>query len=79
MSDIELKPCPCCGGKVAMMYLSGVHVECLACGLRTPDRETVVFRGRGDFCAFNDPRLEVAGIWNRRVQDEQGDVLQFEG
>ena len=62
MSEIELKPCPFCGGKAELkMNDQKVWAQCVECGARTQ----VVWIA-AEYCA-ND---KVAEAWNRR--DDNG-------
>ena len=63
MSELELKPCPFCGGK-AMLLTSKKdcvsYITCTGCSCQTPKIQYAA-----EYCA-ND---RVAETWNKRVQD----------
>lgn len=54
MTDIELLPCPFCGGKASMMHSYPCWVECVSCGADTPDSAPVDEDG-------------AAAAWNTRA------------
>ncbi len=68
MSEIELKPCPFCGGKAKFALgeeyreehkQANDWVECESCGVET---------------AYFDTAEEAAEAWNRRVRKAYGDT-----
>lgn len=66
MSEIELKPCPFCGGKAIIHVSAGVSVICQKCGCRTislVDRSS-----QGEPCG--DAIYRVTDKWNRRADNE---------
>ena len=60
---IELKPCPCCGGKAKLWINGGVYVKCTMCLMRTATKE--------DCLSLNQrPAIErVVEAWNRRIEN----------
>lgn len=66
MADIELKPCPFCGGEAQMFDLRKVHlgvfyfVEC---------RERKCRVKTGYLCT----KEEAAEVWNRRAETKGGE------
>lgn len=56
----ELKPCPFCGGEVALSrnYQGQWRIHCLDC-------EAIVWVGE------NQHKISVQEAWNRRVENEQ--------
>lgn len=64
MKDIELKPCPFCGGKAVLLsnifFSASAEVKCKKCGVRT-----MVYKG-GD---YSDVVLLASQAWNRRVEE----------
>lgn len=78
MIFMELKNCPCCGGKARMHYAnrsnginiySVYYVMCTKCGLST--RKIIVDRGE---ISYKDEK-EAAELWNRRysgIDDKNG-------
>lgn len=65
--DINLKPCPFCGGEAVLFVDDGVRVICLKCQAQT---STLVDRlynnsiGKGSI-------MTVVNAWNRRADDGQ--------
>ena len=63
---VELKPCPCCGGKAVLHVEDGVCVICQDCGLRTISLI--------DGCSQGKPRggavARVIEKWNKRIKIE---------
>ena len=80
--EIELKPCPCCGGKAEMrenhVYMDvGVSVRCTECNLHTRvilcDCTYMYFHGEKNVCITRErAEREVARLWNKRTGDAQG-------
>lgn len=69
MSDIELKPCPFCGGEARLVWMNvrntdtgakAYHVKCTKCQCtQWPD-------GSGEFPRYG--RDAAAAAWNRRAE-----------
>lgn len=74
MSDIELKPCPFCGGRAGILYSydarNAFSVGCKDCGFVY--RQAAVM-ANGDFddggIVFTKPEA-AAESWNRRYNEE---------
>ena len=63
----ELKKCPFCGGKAALLANNDVKVSCLTCGAQTAsyiDFATCIKHG------YNSVQ-RVVDAWNRRVRDDE--------
>lgn len=61
----ELKKCPFCGGKAAVVVNDGVKVMCITCGAQTAsyiDSVTVIDHG------YNSVQ-RVVDAWNRRADN----------
>lgn len=63
--NIELKPCPFCGGqaKLRVKINDGVTVQCSKCHVQT--------RSRADLEHGTNAVKTVVEDWNRRVTDEK--------
>lgn len=78
MSQLELKPCPFCGGEahvVADIYNKCYIVKCNSCHSRTPrayyNRRKSFVKGGLGFCKCetdDDARAFVIETWNRRTK-----------
>lgn len=45
--DVDLKPCPCCGGKVCLYNLGwGVRIKCVDCSVQTDAYPTLTAAAR---------------------------------
>lgn len=67
--NLELKPCPFCGGK-ASLFLSergGVRVLCVECGASP---EIICDKIALSTRVSSDAVMRVIEAWNRRVNDE---------
>ena len=63
----ELKKCPFCGGKAAVVVIDGVKVLCPTCGAQTYsfiDPVTEIYPG------YNSVQ-RVVDAWNRRARDDE--------
>ena len=63
----ELKKCPFCGGKAAVVVIDGVKVLCPTCGAQTDsfiDPVTEIYPG------YNSVQ-RVVDAWNRRARDDE--------
>ena len=79
MEDIELKPCPFCGGKAVFTPKSNgsshydVHfdftIKCQGCGCELPKQYSLSFTlgDCGQVIPQNDQRKEAIEQWNRRA------------
>mgnify|MGYP003292029536 CR=1 FL=1 len=60
MGEIELKPCPFCGGKAVFREMSWgmstFYIKCTKCGMQTASN--------------HEPKAKQAKDWNRRVHNE---------
>ena len=64
ISEIALKPCPFCGGKVSMTYHSAESAFCIwHIGVSCAVREPIEIDG-----VFVKSLAEAAEAWNRRVE-----------
>ena len=63
MSEIELKPCPFCGGKAVLHVNSGVCVICTKCESKTMTLADGQYGGRYS----GDAVKSVIEKWNRRT------------
>lgn len=64
--QIELKPCPFCGGKAVALIGNGVCVLCTKCEISTPGRSD----GRNLVGEYMVNALQtVVDMWNRRTDD----------
>lgn len=64
----ELKKCPFCGGKAAVVVNRGVKVICLTCGVQTTpcfDFDIQIDHDRPNAVQ------RVVSTWNRRVRDDE--------
>ncbi len=70
--EIEIKPCPFCGGKAKMKHgfpktqKKGEYqalIQCTKCGCRTPISHQVAFEPKWQVDYF------VVSLWNMRVSD----------
>lgn len=81
MNEIELKPCPFCGGKAMFRtvnnystnYCVGVtfEVKCSDCGIRIPKSYNTTFslkEDTGELNALQDERKTAIEDWNRRAE-----------
>lgn len=72
MSDIELKPCPFCSGKVKVAkyeYGDGYVID--HPNSFDPDSYTCpisCYEGEGIGCVYYDTEQEAAEAWNKRVE-----------
>ncbi len=80
MDELELKPCPFCGGEAIYRYfpapydfqnneqLVTIRVECSKCHVSAPkDMELRIHLAKnGQMLFAKDERLDLATIWNRR-------------
>jgi hypothetical protein len=78
-----LKNCPCCGGEAIMegafLYnLPAVVVKCTECRLQLrpiSEERYLFYKGQKNVNITIHEAVNVAaGIWNKRVADEQGGV-----
>lgn len=81
-NQIELKPCPFCGGKPQLCTLSnssshfGVGFEfeiaCISCKIKLPNRFEILLHleENGELKITKDERKRAAAAWNGRVNDE---------
>lgn len=79
MGDMELKPCPFCGGRALFKTVSSTashysavfsfKVECGKCGTSLPRRYSVVFglSVDGVIKPDRDERCQAAEAWNKRA------------
>ena len=63
----ELKKCPFCGGKAALLANNDVKVSCLTCGAQTDSH--IDFMMRPGKCS--NAVQQVTDAWNRRVRDDE--------
>ena len=63
----ELKKCPFCGGKAAVVVIDGVKVLCPTCGAQTDSH--IDFMIRSGKCS--NAVQQVMDAWNRRVLDDE--------
>lgn len=63
MQEVELKPCPFCGGKAVIHVNDGVRVICKECGAMTKCLIDVTTYGRPTGSAIGS----VVDAWNRRA------------
>lgn len=63
----ELKKCPHCGGKAAVVVNDGVKVMCITCGAQTDHH--IDFMTRPGRCT--NAVQQVVDAWNRRVRDDE--------
>ena len=79
MTDKELLPCPCCGGKAEIrdgnVYLDkAVLIRCSVCLLKTPhiliDHPRLTANGLDESTRYTREQAinEAAKIWNRRAE-----------
>ncbi len=66
MREIELKPCPFCGGKAVIHTGEGVCVICRECNSRTMSLVDGMSQGKPDGGAV----YRVIELWNRRADNE---------
>ena len=67
MSNIELKPCPFCGGEARMMKMGYPHwVYCLNCGAKVHGRKY-----------GEDGEKASAEAWNRRVTEPNWNPIEW--
>lgn len=67
MNDLELKPCPFCGGRVDYWHdieLNPVGVQCHTCKM------FVRMSGMKQGKVFGDTMARIAERWNRRINNE---------
>jgi len=67
MSDIELKPCPFCGGEAVVHANDGVKVICRECGASSKGLVDVYSQGRPNGGAIK----AVVTAWNNRKPMER--------
>lgn len=83
MEEIELKPCPFCGGKaeykIDKSYKWGTTrgwqfgIKCTNCMMELPMRDFVVtvdLESNGEIAFDKDDRKKAADMWNRRAEHE---------
>ena len=63
MQEVELKPCPFCGGKAVIYVNDGVKVTCKECGAMTMSFVDRISQGKPTGSAVGT----VVDAWNRRV------------
>lgn len=66
MAKYELKPCPFCGGKARLIYVSQMSaVKCPKCG--------TLGKVVADYYEQGDGKGEAIEFWNRRADDAKAD------
>lgn len=80
MAEIQLKPCPFCGGKAVFkiqkmgsaddLLFADIAVGCSKCKLRLPVRYSLVVKANenGEISIRNEQQ-KAADAWNRRASD----------
>lgn len=63
MQEIELKPCPFCGGEAVVHVNEGVMVICIECGASSKCRVDSYSHGK----PFGTAIKAVVDSWNRRT------------
>ena len=81
MENIELKPCPFCGGKAEIHYQpiytdNGVCIRCTECKARSKffpcDCKYMYYHGEKDvFISKERATQDAINLWNRRADNEQ--------
>lgn len=79
MNEIELKPCPFCGGKAEIrrckVYLDeAMEVHCTECGTSQPKELTNhrMYTNGGEIFMTEEMAIEkITSRWNRRADNEQ--------
>ena len=86
MTQMELKPCPFCGGKAEVhthshgehcgQHIFYLNITCSKCGATPPSRGEVFTVGvrvdnKGELVILNDKRKALANAWNGRVKDAE--------
>ena len=62
MAEYELKPCPFCGGKARLIYVSQMSaVKCQKCG--------TLGKVVADYYEQGDGKAEAIKFWNRRADN----------
>ena len=57
--DVNVKPCPHCGGKITVQYASMYHFVCPACGVDTM------------FYGAENNMIECCKRWNKRADGKE--------
>ena len=65
MNEVELKPCPFCGGEAVIHVNDGVRVVCRECGVMT--RSCIDSYSKGK--PFGSAIKSVVNDWNRRENE----------
>ena len=63
MKEVELRPCPFCGGKAIIHVSDGVRVICRECGVMTKCLCDGITQGKPTGSAIGS----VVDAWNRRA------------
>lgn len=66
MSELELKPCPFCGGNAVVHVNDGVRVLCVECGANSKCLVDGYLKGRPTGSAIH----AVIKAWNRRTEND---------
>lgn len=78
MADLELKPCPFCGGTAGFVTdssgynndsrLIGFKIKCSKCGLVLPKKFNIQISlgGKGNIVTDLDQRQDAVNSWNNR-------------
>lgn len=83
MDEIQLKPCPFCGGEAVYIiyknYIRGTAhewqfgIKCTNCMVELPVRDFIVtadMNSNGEIVFIKDERGKAADMWNRRAEHE---------
>lgn len=82
MADVQLKPCPFCGGSAELVrkqiYLDhGYRVDCTQCGVKGSyflvNHPILKYDGLDESTRYTEEQAKrkAIGAWNRRADNEQ--------